>query len=334
MRSGPRRRWVHCVLGFAAAAGGLLFAGELYLRHFPPRELQPHLGDASPLAGPFAPDPVYGARYRDWDAFAADYREPLAKYLPFGPPDAPPKGWAMFGNSFVQAPGMLADTARREMPGFPVFNLGRNEPLPVRLAQIELLLDRGLKPERVLLTLLPIDLLQFHWYALDQMLVNDKGALTYRVRDPNGIAGWWVARSRLALTAWVRTGMHHAHPRYPRRKLEAAVPEDTQADLRRLFAALHGVTQKHGVPVTVILIPSHEQVVKGSDFRWQEQLAGEFRGLGFDVCDTRGVFMDAADKDGLFIPDNHFSDRGNHLLLSAIRGHLDALPSAGRGAAP
>jgi hypothetical protein len=40
------------------------------------------------------------------------------------------------------------------------------------------------------------------------------------------------------------------------------------------------------------------------------------------VCDVRGPFLTADDKPGLFLPDKHFSERGNRLLLDAILDHL------------
>ena len=47
----------------------------------------------------------------------------------------PPPTWAFFGSSFVPgAPAMLADTTREFVPQRFTFNLGKNEPFPVRLA--------------------------------------------------------------------------------------------------------------------------------------------------------------------------------------------------------
>jgi len=49
---------------------------------------------------------------------------------------------AMFGNSFVTCRDAGRHDARRPARP-PVFNLGRNEPLFVRAAQVALLLDHG-----------------------------------------------------------------------------------------------------------------------------------------------------------------------------------------------
>lgn len=331
MRSFLRRARVRRSFGFAAAFLGLMVAGELYLRCFPPKEFQTYLGDASPLSGPFRNDPAFAVQYRDWPTFTEVYRDTLTPYLPLSSMDSPSKKvWAMFGNSFVQAPGMLADTARNELPGHRIFNLGRNELLFVRLAQIEMLLDNGLKPDRVFVALLPLDLWTFYLHSLNQTETNDRGAITYRARNPGGFIGWWVANSRLALTGWIRTNLHHAHPGFNPSRLPQGLSDDVLADVRYLFENLQRVTSKHGVPVTVILIPNYEQIVKGASFALQDQLTETFRSLGLDVCDVRAAFVNDSQKASLFIPDKHFSLRGNQLLLRAILDHLsEAVPSEG-----
>jgi hypothetical protein len=326
MRSFLRHARVRRSLGFAVAFLGLLAVGELYLRCFPPREFQTYLGDSSPLTGPFESDPAFGVRYRDWQTFVNDYRDALTPHLPFPNPDSSMKLWAMFGNSFVQAPGMLADTARQELPDRRVFNLGRNELLFVRLSQIELLLENGLKPDRVFVAILPLDLWAFYLHSLAQTEANERGAITYRVRDPGGLAGWCVANSRLALTAWIRAKRHHAHPGFNPSRLPQGLSDDVLNDVRHLFANLQRVSAKHDVPVTVILIPNYEQIVKGASFGLQDQLAELFTSTGLDVCDTRNAFVNDTDKATLFIPDKHFSPRGNHLLLRAVLDHLDRKP--------
>ena len=61
----------------------------------------------------------------------------------------------MFGNSFVQAAGMLGDTAQAELPDRQIFYLKRNEPIYLRVAQFRLLLVNGLRPERAFFIVLP-----------------------------------------------------------------------------------------------------------------------------------------------------------------------------------
>ena len=156
-----RPLWTHRVAlvacGLLVALGLALVAGELYLRITPPGDLADYLGPDSPRSGPFRPDARYGAQYRSLDALAADNPGRLDPYLPLFHHPRPPRVWAFFGSSFAQAPGMLADTARQYIPNRITFNLGKNEIVPVRLAQAEFLLDAGLPVERVFLVVIPLD---------------------------------------------------------------------------------------------------------------------------------------------------------------------------------
>jgi hypothetical protein len=301
-----------------AAVGGV---GEAYVRLFPPRDLHSYLGDDAPDRGPFAPDPEFGVGYRSWQAFRADNPR-LDSYLPFDAPDDPRPVWAFFGNSFVQAPGMLADTARARLPGSRIFNLGRNEHLCVRLAQIRLLLEHGLRPERVVVELMPLDAAVLGPDPLDSLYVTPRGALTVRPRLPDGPAGWLVGRSALARTAWFRTGRHHADPDFSASRLDREVGPRLAADLDRLFAALARAAGRHAASVTVLLIPNYEQIARGAPCGFQDALGPALRACGLDVCDPRDAFRAYPDKPSLFIPDRHFSDCGNRLLLAELLRHL------------
>jgi hypothetical protein len=316
---GRARRWQRpaaFALGCLLGAGLLAALAEPYLRLFPPRDFQPYLGEAAPLEGPFAPDQDFGVRYRSWGAFRAEYPQPLP-----GPTAGPPL-WAMFGNSFVQAPGMLADTARARVAGRRVFNLGRNELLYVRFAQARLLLEHGLRPERLFVALMPLDTAPLAEHSLASLHVTARGALTYRPRQPAGPLGLVVAHSRLALTGWVRTGRHQSLPDFNHLQLQKGIPEPLLADLRHLFGQLALTARAHGVPVTVLLIPTHEQITKGGGFGFQDTLTPMLRGLGLGVCDPRAAYLRYPDKRSLFIPDKHFSDAGNRVLLDELLAHL------------
>jgi len=95
---------------------------------------------------------------------------------------------------------MLADTTREFVPQRVTFSLGKNEPFPVRLAQVEFLLDNGLKPERVFLVVIPLDVYTFAAHGLDQYRATEGGALAYAPRVP-AVGGGLVRNSRLALRA-------------------------------------------------------------------------------------------------------------------------------------
>jgi hypothetical protein len=331
-----KRRWMRAGL---TACGGLAAAlllggfGEAYLRLFPPRDSHVYLGEASPLQGPFVPDAEFGAAYRSWQSFCDDNPHMQMDLFFEAPSDSRPV-WAFFGNSFVQAPGMLADTARVRLPERRVFNLGRNEHLCVRFAQIRLLLDQGLNPERVFVAIMPLDASVLGKDPLASLYVTAHGALTYEPRLPDGPLNPLVERSALARTAWFRTGRHHVHPDFRATQLNQGVNDDLRADLDHLFGSLARAAAEHRVPITVLLIPNHEQIARGASFGFQDELAPILRRHEIDVCDPRSAFLSYPDKLALFIPDKHFSDVGNRILLAELLAHLHVTETAAPAGAP
>jgi hypothetical protein len=316
------RRGVNFAAGFVLAAGLLLSLAEGYARFFPPVDLYPYLGDASPASGIYRADPDFRVTYRSWEEFHADNAARLNLYLPFSKFTPGPRLWAMFGNSFVQAPGMLADHARVLVPNHCVFNLARNENLLLRLAQIKLLLEAGLRPERIFIELMPVDLAVLGEEPLTTVHVNSRGALVYEPHLPGGPLGPVVRHSRLAFTAWTRTGRHKGNREFDRRTLYNGLHPRLQADVAELFGNLAQITQSHNVPVTILLIPSFDQVVGNASFGFQDQVAGLFRSQGYDVIDPRTSFRRQDNPAALYIPDKHLSNAGNVLLTNQILEHL------------
>ncbi len=320
------------LLGFLLAVALLVGLGETYLCLFPPTDYHAYLGEASPLTGPFVPDPEFGVAYRSWTELCTDYADRLREFGPFQTAADDRKIWAFFGNSFVQMPGMLADHTRQNVRDHRIFNLGRNELLFVRLAQIKLLLDHGLEPERLFVELMPLDTAPLARQPLSTIQVTQRGALTYRPCLPPGPAGWLVQHSELAWAAWFRSGRHLASPNFRYLSLHNAVPAPLLDDLGQLFGSLAKTAQQHHVPVTVILIPTHEQITRGAGFAFQDALAPLLRQHGLDVFDPREVFLRYPEKAPLFLPDKHFSPTGNDVLLREMLRHLrthDQLVHAG-----
>ena len=308
--------------GLVLAALAVFAAGELYLRAAPPADLAPYLVEGD-RTGPFRADDRYGVQYRSPDALVADNPGRFEPYIPLFTDPHPPPTWAFFGSSFAQAPGMLADTARELVPQRVTFNLGKNEPLPVRLAQAAFLLDNGLRPQRVFVVLIPLDVYQFAQNGLDQYRATDGGALVYAPRLP-AVGGGVVRHSRLALKGWTRTTLHLNRPFFPAAALNDRVDPAVRADVRTVFKHFAEDAARHRVPVTVVLLPGYEQVCRGAGFAVQDALAADARAVGFDVCDVREPFRAWPDKPALFIPDKHFSAVGNRLLLATILEHLKA----------
>jgi hypothetical protein len=316
----------------------LLFgAAEVFLRLYPPQDLHPYLGERSPLTGIYKPSRAFGVTYQSFDAFAAANAKGLKPWLPLDAPADQRPTWAMFGSSFVHMRGMLADTARATMSDQAIFNLGKNETVPVRMAQIELLLEAGLKPERIFFQFMPLDFAGLAEQPLETYHVTARGALTYRPNLPAGPLGSIVGRSRLALTAWCRTGLQKGDPFMSRNRLTVAVDDRLMRDVEHLFGNLARVTRGHGVPVTVILIPNYEHIWQKAPCGFQDALTPMLRRLGFDVFDPREAFIGHPDRTALFIPDKHFSPEGNRVLLTELLGHLrdsGGSPSLARSPSP
>jgi hypothetical protein len=335
------------LLGAVSAVVLLTGLAEAYLRLFPPGDLHPYLGEQSPLTGPFVPDDDFAVGYRSWDAFAADNADGLRDFGPLdtsptcqrgeeeslagasglcaGPLDASPGDrpvWAFFGNSFVQAPGMLGDTARARLRDHRIFYLGKNERPEVRLAQIKLLLEHGLEIEHLFLVVMPPDLLVLGDQPLATYRVTSRGAITYQPRLPAGPAGWLATHSRLALTAWCRTGLQRGNPHFSRSALSHDVHEPLLGDLRRLFGNLARLLAEHHVPATIILIPGYSQAVDGADCGFQDRLASLFRDQGYDVLDPRDAFRRFPHPADLYLPDRHLTPAGNRLLLDELLAHV------------
>ena len=184
------KRVAATVCGFVFVVCVILAFGEFYLQIAPPSDLAEYLGTNSPRTGPFKPDSRYGAQYRSLATLDADNRDlfrpvdgKLDPYRHLFHNPKPPRVWAFFGSSFAQAPGMLADTNRRHVPTRTTFNLGKNEILPVRLAQAELLLDEGLPVERIFHVTIPLDGYFFALHSLEQVRVTPEEVASPTIPD-------------------------------------------------------------------------------------------------------------------------------------------------------
>jgi hypothetical protein len=314
-------------LGGVLAVALLAGLAELYLRGFPPRDLHPYLGEASPLTGLYRPDADFAVTYRSFRTFYTD-NAPRLGPLPLKRHNEGRPLWAFFGNSFVQAPGMLADHARANVKDHNTFNLGRNEHLFVRMAQIKLLLDKGLKPERIFFNLMPTDVLILGEQPLDSIVVTSQGALTYRPTLPQGPLGLAVEHCQLMQTAWFRAGQQKGNRSFNKNRIYERIDEPLLGDLRRLFGNLARVTKEHEVPVTILLTPAYHQIHCGASCAFQETLIPMFREQGFDVFFPIDAFRSQPDTASLFIPDRHFSPRGNRVLLNELLAHVRSLDEA------
>jgi hypothetical protein len=183
-----------------------------------------------------------------------------------------------------------------------------------------------MKPERVFIALLPVDIMYgIGPQPLDTILVNSRGTLTYRPRRANMfLADWLIDQSRIAFTIWIRSGHAVGNPNFNRRAIYDHIHPQVLMDLRRMFDCLSRILRRSQVPATIILIPTWEQVVRTKNCNFQDVLGNLMRELGFDVYDPRTAFLAVAQiqRPSLYIADRHLSQRGNIMLLEQLVQHL------------
>jgi hypothetical protein len=315
-------------LGLLSAFAAVLALGEGFAHLQLPSDVRQNLGEGLTGSGIHKSDPVLGADYRSYEDFRANDAPRLAK---LGPLDAPTPTWLFLGNSFVQAPGMLADTAQASQPDKRIVSLGKNVDLPLRVAQARLLLRAGLRPQRVFFVMLPIDLLSIGSRPLGSITVTPGGLMSTRVRWPDPPWGQFVRASRLATIVWMRSGRAVGDPGFRPRLVDEIPSPRIQADLIDMLGVLSDISREFGVPVTVVTIPDREQIFAKAGFGLQATMLEICKRMDLDFYDARRPFVEASDKMTLFEPDWHFSARGNALLLEGL---LDHLKTAGRHAAP
>jgi hypothetical protein len=146
--------------------------------------------------------------------------------------------------------------------------------------------------------------------------------LTYLLPRQVRPLNWLIENSRLALTADIRAGRGAGNPAFRSDRLYEGMEEPLLGDLRRLFGNLARVVREYQVPVTVLLIPAYHQIREGAPCGFQDTLTAMLREQGYDIFDPRDAFRRQPDLDGLFIPDKHFSPRGNDILLAELLKHL------------
>lgn len=306
------------VLGLFAGLAAALLLGESITRLSLPEDLKPFLGEDSPLTGVYRPDPDLGADYRSMDDFRAQYRDRLRQ---LEAPNRPQQTWAWFGNSFVQAHGMLGDMAEADHPDVRMFYLQRNAQLPLQIAQLRLLLHSGFKPERIVLVLVPNDVLSLARQPLRTMTANSRGAIVYRWRRGPSLCNPLFRSSRLALLAWIRSGRHSGNPSFRPSRITEEPPASLKQDLATIFSILAEVTHRYGVPTTVMLLPNREQIFGQAGYALQDYECRCCRANGIDCFETHDLFANQTDKLSLFLPDWHFTDKANRMLLDGLYRH-------------
>jgi hypothetical protein len=305
-------------IGFVLGLFSSVVIGELYARAWTPADVLEYLGENSPLSGPYRPDHDLGADYASFDALQNAY---VARFRELGPLVSPRPTWLWFGNSFVQANGMLGDIAVASLPDIRMFYLKRNEPLHLRVAQARTLLQAGLRPDRMFFVMLPIDVVGYASHPLASITVTRRGAITYDIGEPPFPLHWLSSHSMLARIAWVRKGGLGRIIRAP--DVTTSVPPQLASQLATILGALADSATNFDVPLTLVLLPNREQILGKAGFALQEFLGEIAASKGIDVFDARQVFANWSNKSHLFLRDWHFTFVANREIFDALLFHLN-----------
>ncbi len=313
-----RARIARFAAGLLVSVVAVLLIGEAVARLAMPKDIRDQLDPDAKQPRAYRPDPQIGADFRSYDDFRK-LNAPILERL--GPLDSSKPTWLLFGNSFVQGPGHLADTAERALPDTRIFALRRFVELPLRAAEARQLLAHGLRPERIFFVMLPIDTVQIGKRPLSFIDVRPDGAFANRMRWPEQPWTSVVTGSRLATIAWIRSGRAAGDPSFNLRRVADAPSQRVQDDLSRILDHLAETSRRYKVPVTVVALPNRDQVFGRTGYGFQDTLAQLAQRAGLDFLDVRRPFADASDKLSLFVPDWHFTERGNALLVRELAEH-------------
>jgi hypothetical protein len=294
-----------------------LLMAEFFVRLRPPEDLRIYLGDEFHRSGIYQSDPVLRASYRS-----------IAEYQPYEAPkleDIKPLNseeptWLFFGNSFAR--GLSASVRARLKTHRVLFFREPKDELHLRVGQLRLLLENGLKPDHVFFTLIPSEVSQYVLRPLDWVYVNRHGALCTKFSRPGEPLNTLLDRSWLARLAWVRSRLHNAEPLFRPSLITEGVPTGTAEDFRIMFDAIGELSRKHQIPVTVLLLPERRQIFGGSSYALQATMSSLVNSAGLDSFAPRETFLSYPDKRAIYLPDWHYSPIGDDLLLDALMAHL------------
>jgi hypothetical protein len=312
----PRR--MRFAAGLVAGLVLPLLVGEAFLRIEPPESIQIHLGDQSPLSGRYIPDAVLGAGYRA----LSDYRPTTGlKLAELNPLNSPEPTWLFFGNSFANG---LRRAVQAQRPSHRMYYLQeRGDRLHLRIAQARLLLESGMRPEQLFFTVIPLEVRNYGRTPLSSVYVNRNGAINYRFRTPGPPWDSLLRHSRLALVAWVSSGLHHSDPLLRNSQISESVPRPVVDDFRRMFEAIGRLSREYQVPATVVVFPHRNQILgNDSKFVMQQTFARLGQEAGIRVFDPSPVLRAHSDRRALFLPDWHHTDFGNGLIATELLAEI------------
>ena len=308
--------------------------GEVFLRTYPPDDLKPFLPEYDQTAGPYQPSENLGFAFASFDALVEENPRTLKKPLQQNKgyhKQWPADTWALFGTSFVHMRGALADTIRREWPDQPIQLLDRREKLPVRVAQLRTLLEKGYRPSRAFFVIMPVDLEPLLHQPLKSLRITTEGNIAYRAFYPHpGLPNQWlepvVTQSRFLTATWIRLGWHKANPWADRSALYDGLPRSLEEDVTIILGELQRLQSTHHLPISLILIPTHRQSKGQRQFYFQDDVKTIAQQHQLDVIDPRQVFVNDKQPASLYLADGHLSKKGNLVLLDQLQKYRQPIP--------
>lgn len=316
--------------GWLVAAGviaGLvlpLALGEAYLHIRPPQNIRPFLDGDPSLKGAYRSDPILRMAYRSPELYEPAETPKLTQT----PKTSDKPTWVFFGVSFGWG---IYDAAAKSMPSHRIlFFREINDRLNMRVQLARMIVDYGIKTERLVFVLIPLEIARYTETPLSYFNINANGKIVYSVRKPPRPFDWVVDHSRLALIGWVRARRHNALPNFRLSTITENVPETVQNDFRVMLGELGKLSREKGVAVTVVVLPDRRQVLyDGSNNVMQKTFATIAKEAGIDMYDPLEILRAQPDRWALFVPDWHYTDLGYGLVARGLRGHVEQLAKRG-----
>lgn len=316
----PKRSTVLVTAGVIAGLTLPLALGEAFARLRPPANIHEFLGDDSPWRGDFVADPKQVIRYTS-DGFHSLYdRIPLSNI----PKAVDRPTWIYSGVSFGW--GIWNATEQLKLPRRILYMHQINDRLHMRIAHARRLFEYGIKVDRIVFVLIPLEIARYAETPLASIYVNKNGAITQRVREPVAPFNWIIAHSRLALLGYIRARLHVWLPFFRLNSISENFPPIVQSDFRFMLGQMAELQKQYGVRITIAVLPERRQVLNdNSNYAMQNAFRALGKEAGIDIYDPVGLLRDQPDRRSLFLPDWHYTDAGYDLVARDLAAHLQKL---------
>lgn len=314
--SKARARWI-VAAGIVVGLLITLTAGEFFARMRPPLNIHEYLGDKSPLRGNFVSDPKHVVRYNADSIFSLYDLTALSSI----PKVASQPTWIYYGVSFGW--GIWDASKRLGLPRRLLYFHTVNDRLHMRIAYARKTLEYGIKVDRMIFVLIPLEIARYTETPLASIYVNKNGAVTYRVREAIPPLNWIVNNSQLALLGYIRSRLFVWLPFFRLNSITENFPPIVENDFRFMFGQMSELQKEFGVKITVAVLPDRRQVLNdNSNYAMQNAFRKLGQETGIDIYDPVEVLRAQPDRRALFVPDWHYTDEGYQLVARNLAEHL------------